>query len=194
MICKKNFIKATAADPYIELIANQYNSANCYIMRYYPLLGRLDCIVKLNNEEKIVKSQFIALTLYNESEKQEAVNAPEMGPLYMMAVEVGQGELNPKSTSSYDKYLYESLDGPVIFYFKISNTRDDILTDSDIVTTHKINYAGGERKNIGIYGLQTFDCPGLYLISTKQCSLYKHQLDRANQSLEGSGEIVFGVY
>lgn len=191
---KKKFIKSTAADPYIELIANQYNSANCYIMRYYPLLSRLDCVVKLNNEEKIVKSQSIALTLYNESEKQEAVNAPEMGPFYMMAVEVGQGELNPKSTSSYDKYLYESLDGPVIFYFKISNTRDDILTDSDIVTTHKINYAGGERKNIGIYGLQTFDCPGLYLISTKQCSLYKHQLDRANQSLEGSGEIVFGVY
>jgi hypothetical protein len=190
----KNFIKSTAADPYIMLIANQYNSANCYIMKYYPLKQRIDCIVKVNNVEKIVKSVSAPLSLYNVSEKMESVNAPEMGPFYMMAIEVGAGALNPNSTSSFDKYLYNSLDGKVTFYFKLSNTRDDILTDSSIAATYNINYAGGERKNIGIYGLQTFDCPGLYLISSKQCSLYKHQLDSANQSLEGSGEIVFGVY
>jgi hypothetical protein len=72
----------------------------------------------------------------------ESVNAPEMGPFYMMAIEVGAGALNPNSTSSFDKYLYNSLDGKVTFYFKLSNTRDDILTDSSIAATYNINYAG----------------------------------------------------
>ena len=190
----KNFIKSTKEEPYIQLIANQYNSANCYIMRYLPLLSKLQCIVKINNVETIIKTVSIPLQLYTVHENYEAVNAPEMGPFYMMAIEVGQGEINPNSTSSFDKFTHDSLDGTIKFLFKTSETRDDVLTDSSIVATHDINYEAGERKNIGIYGLQTFDCPGLYLISTKQCSLYKHQLDRANQSLEGSGEIVFGVY
>lgn len=189
---KNTFIKSTINEPYVRLLANHYDSANNYEMKFYPLRNYLECIVKLNNEEKIVYTKNLSsLTLYNTSESIESSDSPRMGPFYCMAIKVNRGALNPESTTSFDKYLYDSMDGSVNFLFNIINSRDALLVDSDIIYTYNINYDDGERKNIGIYGIETFDCPGMYLISMKQMSLDKYEFDSKNQSLEGSGEIVF---
>ena len=100
---------------------------------------------------------------------------------------------NPNYNNRFDKYKYESKDGNVRFLFGVGNRRDILLGDSNVIYDYTIPYPA-EEKNIGIYGIQTFDCPGLYFISMKQYSYSKYELDKKSQSLEGSGEIVFGVY
>ena len=191
---KKNFLKSTKSDPYIQLIANAYNTANCYIIKMYPLLGKVECIVRKNNIDKVVYTHHISgLQLYVVDEITEGSYAPAMGPYYAMGILVGPGEENPSYNNRFDKYKYESKDGNVKFLFAICNRRDELLGDSHILYDYTIPYPN-EEKNIGIYGIQSYDCPGLYLISMKQYSYTKYELDKKNQSLEGSGEIVFGVY
>lgn len=191
---KKNFLKSTKNDPYVQLIANAYNTANCYLMKMYPLLNKVECIVRKNNVDKIVYTHNLSgLELYVVDEIVEGSYAPSMGPFYAMGIVVGPGEVNPNYNNRFDKYKYESKDGNVRFLFGVGNRRDILLGDSNVIYDYTIPYPA-EEKNIGIYGIQTFDCPGLYFISMKQYSYSKYELDKKNQSLEGSGEIVFGVY
>lgn len=191
---KKNFLKSTKDDPYVQLIANAYDTANCYLIKMYPLLNKVECIVRINNVDKIVHTHNLSgLELYAVDEIVEGSYAPSMGPFYAMGIVVGPGEVNPNYNNSFDKYKYESKDGNVRFLFAVGNRRDLLLGDSNVIYDYTIPYPA-EEKNIGIYGIQTFDCPGLYFISMKQYSYSKYELDKKNQSLEGSGEIVFGVY
>lgn len=191
---KKNFLKSTKNDPYVQLISNAYNTANCYLMKMYPLLNKVECIVRINNVDKIVYTHHLSgLELYVVDEITEGSYAPSMGPFYAMGIVVGPGEENPNYNNRFDKYKYESKDGNVQFLFGISNRRDILLGDSNVIYNYTIPYPA-EEKNIGVYGIQTFDCPGLYFISMKQYSYSKYELDKKSQSLEGSGEIVFGVY
>ena len=191
---KKNFLKSTKDDPYVQLIANAYNTANCYLIKMYPLLNKVECIVRKNNIDKIVYTHNLSgLELYVVDEIVEGSYAPSMGPFYAMGIVVGPGEVNPNYNNRFDKYKYESKDGNVQFLFGVGNRRDILLGDSNVIYNYTIPYPA-EEKNIGIYGIQTFDCPGLYFISMKQYSYSKYELDKKNQSLEGSGEIVFGVY
>ena len=66
------------------------------------------------------------------------------------------------------------------------------MNESNKVYTHTIDYAAGERKNIGTFALESFDCRGMYFISMKQMSWERYKMHVRNQALEGSGDFVFG--
>ena len=193
---KDRIIKSAKYDPYVSLVANIRNSVNCYTIRFYPERNVVECKIKNQSFEKVVSYSLngvINFETWQTTEIVEGESAPLMGPYYQMGILVHPGEIDTTSSTPVNVvYKYDSLDGVVDFFFAKTKQRDNILSESNKVYTHTIDYAAGERKNIGTFALESFDCRGMYFISMKQMSWERYKMHVRNQALEGSGDFVFG--
>lgn len=147
--------------PYYSLIFNHLDSANYYSIQFRPVTKKLVVLEMVNNVESIRATydipSFVTYTTITkntdgtDNDDPEAINAPMMGPYYMIGVKING----------------DSMD----IYYKKSMSRTELPTMTDIVGTVNVK----QHRKIGRYGIAMFDIKGISLLSMKQMSIDKFE-------------------
>ena len=147
--------------PYYGLIFNHNDAANYYMIQFRPVDKTL-VVVECTNNVQHIRGTFSIPdfetydTIYMNKDNtfnddEEAINAPRMGPFYLLGVKIND----------------ETMD----VYYKKSYSRTELPTVTDIVGTIDVT----NNRKIGRYGIAMFDVKGMSLISMKQMSIAKFE-------------------